>query len=234
MRSSHRNRPAQSRYPSHNTRKISRASRGSLLTLFIPFPLGYRPTNDKPTQIGAGIQIPPNAARVLAHLGVLSKTLTQSVRPQAIVLHSYSDGSPLHTLNIEPHAQNTYGFPLLVTHRANLCNILYQEALIQGVTVRFDCAVQQIDFSKAAVQVASGEIIDADVILATDGAHSVCREALLGHPHPPKPSGKLIYRVCIPSDTVRGYAELIDLIELPRIHIWLGPDVHVVCYGLEG
>ena len=125
-------------------------------------------------------------------------------------------------------------FALLVTHRADLCRILYDEALERGVTVRFGCPVQHVEFAGPTVQLSTGEAVSADLLLATDGAQSICREALLGHAEPPKSSGKLIYRVYIDIETVSRHPEVADLVHPPRIHIWLGPAAHVVCYGLKG
>ena len=171
---------------------------------------------------------------MLSHLGLLDRIASQSVRPRDIVLRSYSDGSALHTLNVDPDAQDAYGFPLLVTHRADLCRVLYEEALHQGVVVRFGCSVQHIDFARPAVQLSTDETVAADLVLGADGSRSICREALLGHADPLEPSGKLIYRVCIGIDQVSRHPELADLVHPPRIHIWLGPAAHIVCYGLKG
>ena len=108
----------------------------------------------------------------------------------------------LRSLNVDHDAQDSYGFHFLVTHRADLCKILYEEALNQDVTVRFGCSVQHIDFARPAVQLSTGETVAADLVLGADGARSVCREAMLGHTDTPKRSGKLIYRVCIDMDTM--------------------------------
>ena len=102
------------------------------------------------------------------------------------------------------------------------------------LAVRFGCSVQQIDFARPAVQLEAGETVAADLALGTDGARSTCCEALLGHADPLRPSGKLIYRVCIDIDGMSPHPEVADLIHPPRIHIWLGPAAHVVCYGLKG
>lgn len=115
-----------------------------------------------------------------------------------------------------------------------MCTMLYEEALNQGIVVRFGCSIEQVEFARPAVQLATGETVAADLVLGADGARSICREALLGYTDPPKPSGKLIYRVCIDIDIMSRHPEVADLIHPPRIHIWLGPVAHVVCYGLKG
>ena len=183
-------------------------------------------------QIGAGIQLPPNATRVLHRLGVLDQVTPQSVRPRDILLRSYRDGSVLRSLPVP--AQSKDSFPLLVTHRADLCQILYSAAVSSGAEVRFGVSVQKIDETGPAVELTTGETIAADVILGTDGARSVCREALLQRPDPPQYSGTLIYRVVIPFSAVLKDDLVAELVKTDRVHLWLGPGAHVVCYGLKG
>lgn len=142
------------------------------------------------------------AARVLKHLGLLEKIAAQSIQPRDIVLRSSSDGSALHIFDLDPYTQDTYGFPLLVTHRADLCRMLYEEALNQGVQICFGSLVQQVDFERPAVQLSKGETVAADLVVGADGGRSVCPEALLRQADPPKPSGKLIYRICIDIETM--------------------------------
>ena len=71
-------------------------------------------------------------------------------------------------------------------------------------------------------------------MVGADGTRSTCREAFLGQVDHPKPSGTLVYRISIDSATISRYPELVDLIDPPRLHVWLGPRSHVVCYGLKG
>ncbi|KAH6679187.1 hypothetical protein B0J14DRAFT_624390 [Halenospora varia] len=184
-------------------------------------------------EVGAGIQIPPNAANVLHQLGVFESIKAVSVRPPAITLRSYIDGSILRSLNLDPCTQ-TYGYPLLVTHRADLCKILYQKALDDGAEVRFSCDVTEINFQKPSISLSTRESLAADVIVGADGARSVCRERLLGRSVPPKSTGKLIKRICLDMSQLRQDLLLRELVEPNGIHIWLGPSSHIVCYGLQG
>ena len=94
--------------------------------------------------------------------------------------------------------------------------------------------MNQIDFTRPAVRLSTGETIAADLIIGADGARSVCRDTLLGQPDPLQPSGYLTYRICIDINEVSQYPEVVDLIHPPRIHGWLGPAAHIVCSGLKG
>ena len=85
--------------------------------------------------------------------------LSRAIKPRDITVRSYKTGEALYYLNLDPYTQETYGFPVLVIHRADLCRILYEEAKSHGVSIRFGCAVSSISFSEPAVQLSTGEIV---------------------------------------------------------------------------
>ena len=118
-------------------------------------------------------------------------------------------------------------------HRADLCRILYEEARNHGVSVRCGCAVSSISFSEPAIQLSSGEAVKGNLIIGADGPHSVCREALLQKPDPPRPNGRLFYRILIDKAEMSKHPELLSLISPPCVDIWAGPNAHIVCYLLR-
>ena len=118
-------------------------------------------------------------------------------------------------------------------HRADLCRILYEEAKFHGVSVRFGCAVSSISFSEPAVQLSTAETVKGNLIIGADGPHSVCREALLQKPDPPRPNGRLVYRILIDKAEMSKHPELLSLISPPCVDIWAGPNAHIVCYLLR-
>ena len=184
-------------------------------------------------QIGAGIQIPINATRTLEELGVLDRILARATKPRDISLRSYRTGSRLYTLNLDPYTQETYRLPLLVIHRADFCRILFEEAVLRGADIRVGCTVSSIRLSTPEIQLTTGEILYGDLIIGADGPHSLCREALLRRPDPPRLNGRLVHRILIDIDEMDKHEELRSLITSPRIDIWAGPNAHVVCYSLK-
>ncbi|KAM0803245.1 hypothetical protein BDR22DRAFT_801742 [Usnea florida] len=185
-------------------------------------------------EVGAGIQIPINCPRALEELGIFEKVLLKAIKPRDITVRSYETGEALYSLNLDPYAQETYGLPVLVIHRADHCRILYEEVKTHGIGVRFGCEVSSISFSEPAVQLSSGEAVKGNLIIGADGPHSVCREALLQKPDPPRPNGRLVYRILIDKAEMSKLPELVILISPPCVDIWAGPNAHIVCYLLRG
>lgn len=170
---------------------------------------------------------------MLKQLGVLDKILSRATRPQDITLRSYNTGSALYSLNLDPYTQDTYGLPLLVIHRADYCRILYEEAKSHGVDFRWGCTVSSISFPEPAIQLSTGETVNGSLVIGADGPRSVCREALMKRPDPPRPNGRLVYRILVDVDEMSKVPELLSLISPPCVEIWAGPNAHVVCYLLK-
>ncbi|EXJ70309.1 uncharacterized protein A1O5_06377 [Cladophialophora psammophila CBS 110553] len=186
-------------------------------------------------EVGAGIQIPPNSTRILSRWGLLPAIEKVSVRPQNFILRSYRDGRILSTQALIPHCESVYGYPYLHIHRADYHKILVDEAERLGVEIRLGSIVTDIDFELPAVHIKNcPEPFTANLIIGADGLKSVCREALLGRPDPPHLTGDLAYRIIVPADSMKSHPLLRDLVAVPNINYWMGPDSHVVSYLLQG
>lgn len=169
-------------------------------------------------------------------MGLLSKIIAQSIVPPSIVLHSYSNGRVLTTLPLAPDVQDKYGVPHLVIHRADLRRILAEEAKAQGAIIRLGTKIapENTDFAEAVIRLSDGEVINADLIIGADGEHSMCREALLQRPDPPRPIGRLSNRIVIDAETALKDPLIRELVDPPNIHTWLGPGCQAVCYLMHG
>ena len=186
------------------------------------------------SQIGAGIQVPPNSSRILKRWNILDKIEAVSVKPGDFILRSYRDGEILSKQNMVPFAEERYGAPYLHIHRADYHRILVEEAGRLGVKMMLGSSVTGIDFERPSVQLAGKPDFHADLILGADGLKSVCREALLGRSDPPHLTGDLAYRIIVRAEDMKKHPELRELTEKPAINYWMGPNSHVVCYLLQG
>ncbi|KAI4160900.1 MAG: hypothetical protein LQ342_005326 [Letrouitia transgressa] len=186
------------------------------------------------SEIGAGIQIPPNASRILKRWNILENIEAVSVRPSDFILRSYHNGKILSKQNMVPFAERCYGVPYLHIHRADYHKILVDEAERLGVKIFLGSMVSGIDFERPAVRLAGKPDFDVDVILGADGINSVCRDALLSRPDPPHLTGDLAYRIIVKAEDMRKQPELQEFAEKPAINYWMGPRSHVVCYLLQG
>ena len=186
-------------------------------------------------QIGAGIQIPPNAARILQSWGLLEAIRACSIEPERLILREHRRGAVLCEPKLVPEMEEAYGAPWLLIHRADYQKVLVDEAERLGVVIRLGCAVTQIGCSGAPVlvSVSAGADIPADVVLGADGIHSRCREMVQESAEPQLMTKGFVHRILITDDDVDAHPDLATLLRTPVTHTWMGPGAHVASYPLK-
>lgn len=75
-------------------------------------------------EVGAGIQLAPNATRVLRRLGLLDTVAAQSARPSHLSFRTWSDGAEICRYTLGREAEEEFGAPYLQVHRADLHHAL--------------------------------------------------------------------------------------------------------------
>ena len=184
-------------------------------------------------EIGAGIEIPPNSSRILERWGLLKTLKREALCVPNIVHRSYRDGSLLSVTNLEPHCERAYGALHLCVHRVDFHTCLLQQAKRLGVTVKLDCKIVNVDATKPAVILRSGEAYEANFVLGSDGERSICRGVVVGHPEPPRHSGDLVYRILLRQEVIRQSPDLRGLLDPAEFNIWSGPGGHAISYALK-
>lgn len=177
------------------------------------------------TDIGGGIQLAPNATRVLRRLDLLDAVAAQAVRPSHLSFRTWSDGTEICRYLLGREAEDEFGAPYLVLHRADLHQAL--AAAVPTPSVRLNTVVVGIDQDdeSACVTTANGERLGADLVVAADGIRSAARQWLFGADEAVF-SKTAAYRALLPSD------EVADL-GLPDLALWLGPGRHFVHYRVR-
>ncbi|MEU6350757.1 FAD-dependent monooxygenase [Streptomyces sp. NPDC047072] len=177
------------------------------------------------TELGAGIQLAPNATRELRRLGLLDTVAAQSAYPSHISFRSWSDGLEICRYELGREAEDTFGAPYLQVHRADLQQAL--AAAVPPASVRLDTVVVGVDqdAKSACVVTGDGEVLDADLVVAADGIRSAVRQWLFGKDAAVF-SHTAAFRALLPA------AEVADL-DLPDTGIWLGPGRHFVHYWVR-
>lgn len=173
--------------------------------------------------IGAGIQLAPNACRVLADLGVLEPVLERAVAPDAILVRSHRRGRVLHSTVLGPGVEQTYGFPYLHVHRADLLDALAEA--VPDEVVRLGSRVTGIadDGGGVVTTLEDGTTVNSDVLVGADGIHSRVRLELFG-PEDPAFSGYVCWRGVVPAERLSDW-------DLPRVcEAYYGPGRSVVSY----
>lgn len=161
-------------------------------------------------EVGAGIQISPNGARVLSALGVDP----ERVQARAVNLRNAS-GRTVLRLDLP---QTGAGFYLV--HRADCVAALAARAT--GIVTRFNTQAVAIDPTAGSVTLSNGDSLAADLVVGADGLHSVLRGALNGHSKPFF-TGQVAWRALIPGKPT----------DPAETEVFMGPRRHLVSYPLR-
>ena len=175
-------------------------------------------------EIGAGIQVAPNAVRLLQRLGLGDALLEVAVAFEvAWEFRRWEDGRVLFSQSFGAEGEARFGAPYIAVHRAHLLEVL-ASALPAGV-VSLGRRVAGVDGASLLFEDGSSETFD--VVIGADGIHSVVREAIVG-PGSPEFTGLAAYRALVPADEAPSFARR------PVCSIWLGPKRHFVHYPVSG
>jgi salicylate hydroxylase len=189
-------------------------------------------------EIGAGLQITPNASRLLARWGLLEKCEAVCAEPTVLAVHRYSDGKILaEQKDFNKSIRRKYGneAPFIDMHRVDLQKILYERAVELGVEVRLGIRVKSIqhDAEKPEVLLEDGTLLGCELVVGADGLWSKCKESLLGRKDSPQPTGDLAYRIVLTIDQLQDDPELRERVAKPEAHFWAGPQAHAVGYSVR-
>lgn len=177
-------------------------------------------------EVGAGIQLGPNAVRVLHSWGLAQALAPVLTHPELLQVHDAVDGRELGRLRLGATAQARYGEPYATVHRADLHRVLVQAAQQTGrVAAVLDSRVERVQSGPDGVQVqtAAGQAWNAQVVLGCDGLWSRVRQQLWAD-GAPFFTGHLAYRGLVP------VADVPSAWRGPDVRVWLGPRLHVVHY----
>ena len=167
-------------------------------------------------EIGAGIQIAPNALRLLQRLGVGDALMSVAVPFEvAWEFRRWEDGEILFSQTYGAEGEARFGAPYVAIHRAHLLDVLGDE-LPAGI-VELGRRVEAVSDEGDAVSVAfaDGSTESFDVLIGADGIHSVVRAALLGDESPVF-TGLAAYRALVPAARGAGVRAPGGLLDLAR------------------
>ncbi|KAI5119660.1 hypothetical protein M0805_007751 [Coniferiporia weirii] len=194
---------------------------------------------DETQDTGAGINVPPNSARILINLGLGDLLRDFGVYPNAVVYRRYDDGKVLARYSTE-EIQKNHGAPYYNIHRGHLARGLISLAQqYKDTKIRFSSQVASIDPGdgvdlKPSVTLSSGEKIEGDIIIGADGIRSLVREVVTGSNDRPLNTGDAAFRSLIPTDLMSADPDLAPLVTDHEVTVWLGPGRHIVAYCING
>lgn len=181
------------------------------------------------SEVGAGLQLGPNATRRLQALGLRDSLNKLASFPSGLRVRSADTGDALGQLTLGADISQRYGAPYATMHRADLHAMLLGAAREAGVDLRAGMAIESVVPSNTSVIVSSTgstAAIECDALIGADGLWSVVRRHVAGD-SPPMPTGHLAYRGLI------RQADLPASMRQRDVQVWLGPRLHVVAYPVR-
>jgi salicylate hydroxylase len=180
-------------------------------------------------EAGAGLQLGPNATRILDQWGLLDHPALRPFEPQRLSVRDAVDGRELGSLRLGAQARDRYGFPYLTLHRADLHAVLLDAAARAGAHLHAGVTITgaRADGELAQADLAGGTMVEADALAVADGVWSTLRGQLIGDGAAPA-SGHVAYRALLP------IAQLPVSMRALEVQAWLGPRMHLVRYPVRG
>ena len=182
-------------------------------------------------EIGAGIQIAPNAWHALDALGVGQLVKKEAVFIERLLMFDGVSGEKVIDIPLDQRFAKRFGNPYAVTHRADIHGSLLDgcKALPELIELRTSTRVTGFEIEDRGVRVtlASGEPLRGTALVGADGGKSAIREKLVGDPLPPA-TGHMCYRAVLNINDVPK-----DL-RLPAATLWAAHNTHIVHYPLRG
>ena len=179
-------------------------------------------------EVGAGIQLGPNATRILAAWGLDEALRAVAAQPRQLRVRDGGGGHEVGTMRLGPAFMQRYGAPYLTVHRADLQAVLLQGARDAGAEVRLGSRIATVLPGPREVRLDIGDSghDEGDVLVGADGVWSQVRQQVCND-GPPRPTGHLAYR------TLALQRDLPAALRSEDVTVWLGPRLHVVAYPVR-
>ncbi len=180
-------------------------------------------------EIGAGIQLGPNAFHAFDALGVGEKARGRAVYTDHMVMHDALDESLVGRIETGAAFRERFGNPYAVIHRQDVHNSLLEGAQDTG-RVAFHTDTRLVSVEQDADTVTAidqnGKRWTGQALIGADGVKSVVRAQYVNDP--PRVTGHVVYRAVV------DQAEFPDDLKWNAASLWAGPKCHLVHYPLRG
>ena len=182
------------------------------------------------SEVGAGLQLGPNATRILQGWGLGQALERLAAFPDKLLVRSAPSGRELASLSLGSRCQQRYGAPYATLHRADLHSMLLDSVRLRPeVKLHLNSPVTGYTDTPEGVQLAwaDGYSVEGDALVGADGLWSQVRLQTL-EDHVAQPTGHLAYRALV------RQSDLPKSLRSQQVSVWLGPDMHLVSYPVRG
>ncbi len=176
-------------------------------------------------EVGAGIQLSPNATRVLHHLGLATALEACAFLPERTEFRAWRTHKLISANPLGATVRSAFGFPYYHIHRGDLLTVLVEAAMrTPDITLHTSARVEGFAQDSKGVHVTVwGKEHSGDALIGADGIHSTVRAGLFG-PEAPAFTGNIAWRALVPASS------LPEGLIPPAATVWWGPGGHFVCY----
>jgi salicylate hydroxylase len=188
--------------------------------------------NKQIQEVGAGLQIGPNARRVLNQLGLDRQVQARAFEPSGIAVHAFRTRKPLVTLTLGHEFAKRFDTPYAVMHRADLADILFKACKrFANIDVLFGVRAFDVVSHARGISVIVDEAAgnarstSAFAFVGADGVGSRSRTTVMGGP-PAAYSGAVAWRTTVPMSALE------KVLPVDRVTLLMAPGYHAVCYPL--
>jgi salicylate hydroxylase len=180
-------------------------------------------------EVGAGVQISPNAYKVLSDWG-LAEALNKTANfPEKLQVRNAASNKLLGQLTLGATAQARYGYPFVTIRRADLHSLLLhavrQQALVELRLNAKISAVVELN-QQVIVKTEAACTFSADAVIGADGLRSSVRQHVLAD-GAPRATGHTAWRA------VLSMADVPPELQIDQITAWLAPDSHTIAYPVQ-
>ena len=177
--------------------------------------------------IGAGIQLSPNALHVLNAIDVCHKLESKADTPTEVSIRDFKSGTPLLTQTMGGAFTRRYGAGYWHCHRADLIEALFNAAKEAGIQILFNKKITAHEETPETVfvKIQSSKDISADLLIGADGISSTIRSTL----QPTSMAnftGQIAWRGLVPTERLKTHPP-------EGVSVWVGPGKHFVAYRLR-
>ena len=179
---------------------------------------------DRHDALGAGIQLAPNATRLLRGLGVEMRG--RVLHPVAIEIRDGISNQLAYRVPLGESLEQRYGAPYWILNRGDLLDALWQRLEASNIlSMRQEVTGFEMKEDGVVVHCADGREIKSDYLIGADGVHSKIRQQAFPEIHEPRYSGHVAWRLQVEQD---GEA----IVPKNKVSVWCGRGRHLVAYPL--
>jgi len=180
-------------------------------------------------EVGAGLQVGPNAFRVFETLGLTAEISRLATFPESLTLRDAVTTEKIVELPVREGFRQRFGFPYGLMHRADLHQVLLAACRRSGLVkllTNSKCTAFQDDGDKVRVRLADGTERIGSALVGADGLWSMVRQAIVGDGEP-RLAGHICYRAIVPMDRVP------QEMRQNAMGLWVGPKMHMVLWPMR-